>query len=109
MSLTLLLTRTLYLPASSTNSLHSPPPVQISDTLVTVPFRGPEYIIPPGAEGVANLVFDVPKEARGVRGGMLDGEELEGEGGGNLRISESLFEIRCKVEVKLGMGMGRFV
>jgi hypothetical protein len=74
---------------------------------VTVPFRGPEYIIPPGGEGVANLVFDVPKEAKGVRGGMLDGEELEGEG--KLRISESLFEIRCKVEVKLGMGMGRSV
>jgi hypothetical protein len=93
----------------STNNSQSPPPVQISDTLVTVPFRGPEYIIPPGAEGVASLVFDVPKEARGVRGGMLDGEELEGEGEGRPRISESLFEIRCKVEVKLGMGMGRFV
>lgn len=60
----------------------------------------------PGTEGVANLVFDVPKEARGVRGGTLDGEELEE--GGQLRVSESLFEIRCRVEVKLGMGMGRY-
>lgn len=79
----------------------------MSDTLVTVPFRGPEYIIQPGGEGVANLVFDVPKEARGVMGGMLDGEELEGEG--RLRLSQSLFEIRCKVEVRLSLGMGRFV
>ena len=95
------LTRTLYLPGSAAA------PVHISDTLITVPFRGPEYIIPPGAEGVANLVFDVPTHARGVRGGTLDGEEPEG--GGGVRRTESLFEIRCKVEVKLTMGMGRYV
>lgn len=81
--------------------------MHISDTLITVPFRGPEYIIPPGAEGVANLVFDVPKHARGVRGGTLDGEEPEG--GNGVRRTDSLFEIRCKVEVKLTMGMGRYV
>ena len=81
--------------------------VQISDTLTTVSFRGPEYIIPPGAEGVASLVFDVPKHARGVQGGVLDGECEED--GGKPRQTESLFEIRCKVEVKLGMGIGRSV
>ncbi len=43
----------------------------------------------------------------GVRGGTLDGEEPEG--GGGVRRTESLFEIRCKVEVKLTMGMGRYV
>ncbi|KAF9557085.1 hypothetical protein CPC08DRAFT_67284 [Agrocybe pediades] len=99
-SLTLTLTRTLYLPGG-TQKL---PPVHLSDTLTTVPFRGAEYIIPPGAEGVANLVFDVPKHARGVKGGILDGEEAEG--GTGPRHSESLFEIKCKVEVKLAMGMG---
>jgi len=104
--LTLSVTRTLYLPAASTGNHQQPAPVQISDVLTTVPYRGPEYIIPPGAEGVANLVFDVPKHARGVRGGTLDGEEIE-EGKGARRHSESLFEIRCKVEVKLSMGMGR--
>lgn len=80
-----------------------PAPVQISDTLTTVSFRGPEYIIPPGAEGIANLVFDVSKDARGVRGGILDGAEGDGP-----RHTESLFEIRCKVEVRLIMGMGRY-
>ncbi|PPQ83980.1 hypothetical protein CVT25_000526 [Psilocybe cyanescens] len=100
--LTLTLTRTLYLPASATGPRQAP--VQISDTLTTVPFRGPEYTIPPGAEGVANLVFDIPKYARGVRGGTLDGEEAEG--GIGPRHTESLFEIKCKVEVKLAMGMG---
>ena len=104
--MTLTLTRTLYLPGSAVAQQRSTP-VQISDTLTTVPFRGPEYIIPPGAEGVANLVFDVPKHARGVRGGTLDGEEAEG--GVGPRHTESLFEIKCKVEVKLTMGMGRFV
>ncbi|KAF8149049.1 hypothetical protein B0H34DRAFT_734649 [Crassisporium funariophilum] len=101
--LTLTLTRTLYLPGSSTGQ-QRPAPVQISDVLTTVPFRGSEYIIPPGAEGVANLVFDVPKNARGVQGGTLDGEESEG--GIGPRHTESLFEIKCKVEVKLIMGMG---
>ncbi|KAH9481910.1 hypothetical protein JR316_0006440 [Psilocybe cubensis] len=101
-SLTLTLTRTLYLQSSATGPRQAP--VQISDTLTTVPFRGPEYIIPPGAEGVANLVFDIPKHARGVRGGTLDGEEAEG--GTGPRHTESLFEIKCKVEVKLAMGMG---
>lgn len=75
--------------------------------MTVVPFRGPEYIIPPGAEGIANLVFDVPKDARGVKGGILDGEESEG--GSGPRRSESLFEIKCKVEIKLTMGMGRCV
>ena len=101
--MTLTLTRTLYLPGQQRQSTT----VQISDTLTTVPFRGPEYIIPPGAEGVANLVFDVPKHARGVQGGVLDGESEED--GGQPRQTESLFEIRCKVEVKLGMGFGRSV
>ena len=36
-------------------------PLQINDTVITVPFRGPKYIIPPGVKGVASLVFDVPK------------------------------------------------
>ena len=54
-SLTLALTCTLYLPGQQ----QQPATVQISNTLTTVPFRGPEYIIRPGAEGVANLVLDV--------------------------------------------------
>ncbi|KAF8885880.1 hypothetical protein CPB84DRAFT_1788037 [Gymnopilus junonius] len=90
--LTLALTRTLYLTGSTTGQQA---PVQISDTLTTVPFRGPEYIIPPGAEGIANLVFDVPKHARGVRGGTLDGD------GDGPRYTESLFEIRCNKDILL--------
>jgi hypothetical protein len=87
----------LHLSGSSQRS-----PIQISDTLVTVPFRGPEYIIPPGAEGVASLVFDVPRDARGARGGLLEGDYA------GLDPKESLFEVQCTVSVKMSMGFGRF-
>ncbi|KAG6855897.1 hypothetical protein H0H87_009577 [Tephrocybe sp. NHM501043] len=90
--LTLALTRTLVLPGLKPGET---PPLQISDVLTTVPFRGPEYIIPSGAEGVASLVFDVPKHARGVRGGELEGDE---------RSTQSLFEVRCIVDPEEGKG-----
>ena len=59
------------------------------------------------SEGVANLVFDVPKDVIGVQGGTLDGEGEED--GGQPRRTESLCEIRCQVQVKSGMGIGRYV
>ncbi|KAH9847837.1 hypothetical protein C2E23DRAFT_889619 [Lenzites betulinus] len=93
--LTVTLTRELYLP-------NIPPtqkqPLQLSDTVTSVSFKGPEYIIPPGAEGVANLVVDVPKNARGVKGGRRIGDEG--------RSAEHLFEVRCIAGVKLTMGIG---
>ncbi|KAG6918440.1 hypothetical protein DXG01_014621 [Tephrocybe rancida] len=95
--LTLALTRMLVLPGLKAGETS---PLQISDVLTTVPFRGLEYIIPPGAEGVASLVFDVPKHARGVRGGSYEGDESEG------RSSESLFEVRCIVGITINMGFG---
>ncbi|KAF5379738.1 hypothetical protein D9615_005784 [Tricholomella constricta] len=95
--LTLVLSRTLVLPGVKPGE---PSALQISDVLTTVPFRGAEYVIQPGAEGVASLVFDVPKHARGVRGGTLEGDESEG------RTSESLFEVRCIVGITINMGIG---
>jgi len=92
------LTRALFLPNQP--DPHEQP-LQISDTLTSVSFKGPEYIIPPGAEGVANLVFDLPSSARGVKGGMRQGNE-EGSRG-----TEPLFEVRCMINVKLAMGLGR--
>ena len=75
--------------------------LQISDTLLTVPFRGADYIVHPGTEGVANLVFNVPKTCRGVRSGRLEDGDPD-----NRRESESLFEVRCVIDIKLGMGLG---
>lgn len=90
--------RTLHLPNAASSSKA---PLQITDTLVTVPFKGQEYIIPPGAEGVASLVFDVPHHAKSARGGMFDGEESEN------RTTHALFEVRCLVSVKMNMGIGK--
>jgi hypothetical protein len=107
------LTRTLVLPIPNAKDSENPntPILEVSDTLTTVSFKGPEYIIASGAEGVASLVFDVPKDARGVRGGALEGGEGdEGTGGKEgRRLTESLFEIGCAVGVKIGMGFGRLV
>lgn len=47
-------------------------------------------------------MFDLPKDARGVKGGRRQGDEEEG------RSAESLFEIRCIVNIKLAMGIGRY-
>jgi hypothetical protein len=99
------LTRHLHLPSPP----DSEPPLQISDTLTTVAFRGAEYTMHPGAEGVASLVFDVPRHARGVKGGSRhgggDGEEGEGREG----RTECLFEVRCVLGIKIGLPFGRYV
>ena len=77
--------------------------LQISDTLTTVAFRGPEYIVQPGTEGVASLVFDVPRKARSVKGGPRDGDEEEG------KVTDCLFEVKCTLGIKIGLPLGRFV
>jgi hypothetical protein len=76
-------------------------PFQISDTLITVPFRGPDYVIHPGTEGVANLVFDAPKNSRGVKGGLRPGNE------DSTKQLAALFEVKCIVTVMMSMGFGR--
>lgn len=70
-------------------------------------FKGPEYIVQPGMEGSANLVFDVPKKARGVKGGLRDGRDLdETNDDGDARGSDSLFEVKCLIQITIGMGFG---
>ncbi|PIL32358.1 hypothetical protein GSI_05604 [Ganoderma sinense ZZ0214-1] len=94
--LTVTLSRDLYLPNQPAAQKQ---PLQINDTVTSVNFRGPEYIIGPGVEGVANLVIDVPKHARGVKGGRRIGD---GD-----KVTECLFEVRCTISIKLSMGFGR--
>jgi hypothetical protein len=102
-------TRVLDLPEASVNN--KTPPLELTDTLTTVPFKGPEYIIPPGAEGVASLVFDVPRSAKGVKGGILLGDVVENmpkdDEGKKVKESENIFEIKCIVGVKMTMGLGK--
>ena len=95
--LSVTLTRELYLPNLPATQKQ---PLQINDTVTSVNFRGPEYIIQPGVEGVANLVVDVPKHARGVKGGRRVGDSG--------KVTESLFEVRCTANIKLSMGIGRY-
>ncbi|EIM90720.1 uncharacterized protein STEHIDRAFT_165243 [Stereum hirsutum FP-91666 SS1] len=91
-SLSLALTRHLHLPRlASSSSSSSPNPqaqsqsqLQISDTLMTVNFKGQDYVAQPGTEGLAMLVFDVPGGARGVRGGL----RVKGAGGGQRGVQE---------------------
>lgn len=96
--MTLVLSRTLHLPGigSSKN------PFQITDTILTIPFRGNEYAIAPGVEGVANLTFDIPRNARGVKGGAREQAEE-----GDRHHTEALFEVKASVLIKIGMGVGR--
>ncbi|KAF9262453.1 hypothetical protein L218DRAFT_1000663 [Marasmius fiardii PR-910] len=104
-SLQIGLSRQLILP--DLPSGESPPStLQITDTLTTIPFKGPEYVINPGVEGVASLVFDVPRSARGVRGGIYLGDaELDKETG-KRKTTRALFEVRCVLGVKMVMGLG---
>jgi hypothetical protein len=55
--------------------LDNPPPQHanliLSDTLVTAAFHSAEYCCPPGLEGVAKLVINVPRTARTVKGALV--------------------------------------
>ncbi|KAG6848716.1 hypothetical protein H0H93_014673, partial [Arthromyces matolae] len=95
--LTLTLTRNLELPGLRPGETS---PLKISDVLTTVPFRGAEYIIEPGVEGVASLVFEVPVDARGVRNGPYEGDEAEN------RLTDAIFEVQCIIGVTINMGFG---
>jgi len=99
--------RTTGLQISLTRSLHlgnvptlEKASLQITDTLTTVAFRGPDYIMQPGAEGVASLVFDVPRNARSVKGGPRDGDGQQGA------VTDCLFEVRCTLGIKIGLPLG---
>ena len=98
--LSLSLNRTLLL--SSTRLGSGSPPLQLSDTILTVPFEGSEYTLPPGGEGVAHLVFDVPLTAKGVRGGTYESDADE-----DGQVSEALFTLQATIQVKIVMGPGR--
>jgi len=98
--LLLSLNRTLLLPSIRPDS--GSPPLQLSDTILTVPFEGLEYTLPPGGEGVAHLVFDVPLTAKGVRGGTYERDTDEAG-----QVSEALFTLQASIQVKVVMGLGR--
>ncbi|KAH9050367.1 hypothetical protein EDB83DRAFT_2522522 [Lactarius deliciosus] len=102
--------RHLHLPAPAQGSGKKvPPPLQISDTLASIAFRGPDYTADPGTEGIAQLVFDVPRSARTVsahprHGGDVD--EDEGEAIAVKKKTPPLFEVRGVVSLRISMPLG---
>ena len=107
------LSRHLHLPATPNSaSGKPPPPLQISDTLASITFRGPEYISQPGTEGIAHLVFDVPRTARTISAYPRDGGDVyedEDESDGFRRKIAPLFEIRGAITIRIDMPIGRCV
>ena len=75
--------------------------LQIMDTLATVYFRGPKYVLHPGTGGVALLVLEVLACTRMERHG--------GNGAEGAQSKEPLFEVRCTLNVHPAMPIGRCV
>lgn len=71
---------------------------KITDTVTEVEFRGHEYMVPPGIEGIANLVINIPRSSRGSRGGARIGED------GNM--TDCLFEVLCSLRLRVDMPIG---
>lgn len=69
-----------------------------------MPFRGPEYTVSAGSEGVASLMLDIPRKACGVVcGPREDFYEREGS------KTPPLFFVQCVLSVKLSMGFARYM
>ena len=58
---------------------------------------------------MASLVFDVPKSARGAKGGMYLGDAEFDKVPGKRKETRALFEVQCILSIKLVMGLGRSV
>lgn len=76
-------------------------PPNILDVATQVEFRGPEYSVPPGVEGIARLVIDIPRHSRGVKGGLRFDD--------NGVATEGFFEVCCTLRLRIDMPPGRCV
>jgi hypothetical protein len=84
----MMLARHLELPPPPGSEGAAGPPLQISDVLTSANFKGAEYTVPPGGEGVARLVLDIPSNARAV-------------------TAPGIFQVLSTLNIKLGMGLTR--
>ncbi|KAG2123440.1 hypothetical protein DEU56DRAFT_924392 [Suillus clintonianus] len=60
--------------------------LKFTDTVTEVGFRGQEYMVPPGIEGVANLVINIPRSSRGSHGGACISKPL-----GSVQLCTALY------------------
>lgn len=67
--------------------------------------------MPPGGEGVAHLVFDVPKNAISSMGGLRETDQDRDRESAQRRraIEKLIFGVECEVVVTVGMGLGAYV
>jgi hypothetical protein len=93
--------RKLHLDHSPTDGLT----IEVSDTLLTVPFHGPQYTVQSFSEGVAHLVVTVPRNARGVRPGPR--EALDSDGSSYMK--SGLFYVQCYLTVSISTGFMAYV
>ncbi|KAH8919408.1 hypothetical protein BT69DRAFT_495904 [Atractiella rhizophila] len=88
--------RRLLLPPSDTSNA---PPPQITEVVLTHPFRGSAFEFPPSREWKeVHLALELPRIGGRQKNGSLEGELWTVKGG-------RLFEIGCYVGVELGGGM----
>ncbi|KAG9316882.1 hypothetical protein JVU11DRAFT_2958 [Chiua virens] len=93
--ITVTLMRDLHL---SQSFLAGESPPNSSDVATQVEFRGPEYSVPPGIEGIATLVIDIPRHSRGVKGGLRVDD--------NGKTTEGFFEVCCTLRLTIEMPPG---
>ena len=79
--------------------------IELSDTLLTVPFNGPEYTVQSFSEGVAHLVVTMPRRARGLRQGPR--EALDSRGVPYMK--SGLFRVQCYLVVSMSTGFMKYV
>ena len=107
--------RRLHLQAPANSDVKKVPhPLQISDTLASITFRGPEYVTHTSTEGIAQLAFDVPCTARTVlaylrHGGDINEDEAESDAFRGKTWSVPLFEVRGVLATRIATSIGRYV
>jgi hypothetical protein len=75
--------------------------LEITDTLASESFRGPDYTVQSFSEGVAYLTLHIPRGAHGVCRGPREALDARGEP----FLREGLFYIQCFLMVSTSLGI----
>lgn len=75
--------------------------IEVTDTVATVPFSGPEYTVQAFSEGVAHLAMTIPRSARGVCRGPRQALDSRGRP----YMKDALFHVQCYLLVTMSTGI----